>query len=269
MRRQFWIVLAGAAAAMILIGQSNADQPKNQAKVTDPWAMLGTQLNLDAQQQQQLRQITDEFRKKAEPARQQVRQLRHQEMQAVQAVLTEEQKKQLPQALHTMWDKEWQTIGARLKLTEQQKQDIAKIRDEFGKKFHDMAKQTPADMSEKAGELKTEFFTAIDNELNPQQRAELPVVLHEEFGQWKNKEFRQQHLKALGEQLKLTDAQKQQIEKVHTDFGPKLQGPMDQLKKLHEQEFDAVEKILKPEQRTKLHDLLGERPAQQSPAPAK
>jgi BMFP domain-containing protein YqiC len=155
-----------------------------------------------------------------------------------------------------MWDKEWKAIGARLQLTDKQQQGIAKIRDEFGKKFHELAKQGETNMPEKARELKGEFFTAIRSELNDKQRSELPAVMHEEFGQWAKPEVRQQHLKDLGQRLNLTDAQKQQIEGIHTQFDSKIQAPMDQLKKLHQEEFDAMGKVLTADQRTKLHDLL-------------
>lgn len=270
MRRFSWIGLAGAALALMVVGWINAEDPKNQeAKVTDPWTMLGNELGLDNQQMQQVHQMEEKFRAQAEPARKQVRELRHQEFEAIRGVLTEQQKADLPKAMHAMWDKEWKAIGAKLNLNNQQQQDIENIRAEFGKKFRDLAKQNQGNMPEQADRLKGEFFKSIEAKLDAKQRAELPVVLHEEFGQWKNPQFRKEHLKTMGDELKLSDAQRKQIEQIRAGFEPKLQAPMQQLQQVHQKEFDALEKILKPEQRTKLHELLGEGAEQQSPAPAK
>jgi len=262
--RQFHLAVFGSAM-LALLGRAGASQPQAPPQqpadqqlqtYTDPLSALAAQLSLDKQQQQQVRNIEADYRKKAEPAREKLRKLRHDQFEAVQRVLTEQQRSQLPEALHAMWDREWQTIGSKLKLSDKQQQNIRRIRNEFAKKFPEMSK-APGELPEKARNLKAEFFTAVSAELTPQQRTGLTDALHEEFGQWGKPEFRQQHLKALGDRLNLTDEQRRRIEKVHAEYAPKFQTFVQQLERLHEEEFDAVDKVLTAEQRTRLRQMLG------------
>jgi len=272
MRRFHFAVFGGAILALALLSRASVGQPQAPAKsaadqqpqtYTDPLSALTAQLGLDKQQQQQIRKIAAEYRNKVEPVRKQLLQLRHDEYEAVQALLTELQRSQLPQVLQGVWDREWQTIGSKLKLSDKQQQNIRQIREEFAKKFHDMQK-AQGELPEKARKLKAEFFNAVGAELDSQQRAKLPAMLHEEFGQWEKPKFRQQHLKALGDRLNVTDEQRRRIEKVHAEYAPKVQPLVRQLERLHEEEFDAIDKVLRAEQRTQLRQMLGD-PVPESP----
>src|SRR4051794_28706620 len=131
--RRFHFAVFGAILALALLSRAGTAQPQTPAKRpadqpqqthTDPLSALVAQLGLDKQQQQQVRKIAAEYRNKARPVREKLVQMRHAESEAVHGVLTEQQRSQLPQALHAMWDREWQTIGSKLKLSEKQQQNI-------------------------------------------------------------------------------------------------------------------------------------------------
>jgi Spy/CpxP family protein refolding chaperone len=258
------VVLAGTTVALLVVLRATTAEPTPAGKRADPWAVLGAKIGLSEQQQQQIRQIDGAFRSKAAQPRQQLLRLRQEQHEAVERVLTDDQRARLAQALHAVWDREWQAVAASLKLSGQQQQEIERIRQEYGQKFARLAKQGAHD-AENFQELRAGFFAAIGKHLSDQQRAELPGVLHKEFGKWQNKNVQQQHYKALADNLGLSEAQRQQIAKLHGAYASKFEPPMEQLRRLHEEELEAVEKALTPEQRGKLRHFLeangGERAA--------
>jgi Spy/CpxP family protein refolding chaperone len=258
--------LAGLAAALLALaagtGQFTADEPKGDAdKRHDRLGALASKLGLSDQQKEELRKIHTDCDKEADPIEHQLWSLCHQEYQAMRQVLTEEQRNRVPELLKAMRDKELQKIGTELGLNEDQKQRIEKIREEYEKKFHDLAaeKEKGEKVHKEFRHLRHEFIGAISPVLTDEQRGRLPVLMREEHRYWHNPAVRREHLRALADKLGVSAEQKEQLQRIQSEYEPKVEKLASQLKQMHQQQHAAMEKVLTPDQRTKFQELFKNR----------
>jgi Spy/CpxP family protein refolding chaperone len=156
-----------------------------------------------------------------------------------------------------MRDQELQKIADKLGLTEEQRQKIGKVREEYEKKFHDLAaqKEKGEKVHRQFRALRHEFIAAVRPELTDEQRAKLPVILREEHRQWRNPVTRREIFKSIGEKLGVTPEQKEQIKKIRDEYNPKVEPLVTKLKEMHQEEHAAIEKVFTDEQRAKWQEL--------------
>lgn len=252
-----WQRIAGMACALLALAAGAAQlSAEEKGKRHDRLEALAGKLGLNDKQKEEIRGIHQDFDKKADPVEHQLWALHRQEFEALSKVLTDDQRAKLPTILKTHMEKELQAITAQLNLTDDQKQKVAKIREEYEKKFHEQAAQKGEAAHKQFRELRRQFFEEVSTILTDEQRAKLPGVLHEEFHHWRDPAMRREHLKALGEQLGLSADQKEQIKKIHAEHDPQVSKLAAELKQLHKEEHEAIEKVLTEDQRAKFRDLL-------------
>jgi Spy/CpxP family protein refolding chaperone len=213
------------------------------------------ELALTDKQKQEVETIQTECRNKAEPLMKQLATLKHEEYQAMRQALTEEQVAKLPDVLRTIWDREGQRMADALGLNKDQRERIAKIKEDYRPKFRELFAQKGEKSAERAHELKAEFLSAIGKELNDEQRVRFPHVLHEEMVRMHEKAAREQCEKEVAEGLGLNAEQKDRLQKIEQQYDPKTDKVLAELKQFHQDEKARLEKILTPAQRTKFQEL--------------
>jgi len=253
-----WAVLTVATLTLATgAGRLAAEEPKADTKKHDRVEMLASRLGLDDKQKEQIRKIHEDYDKKSDPVEHQLWALHHEEHEAVHKLLSDDQRTKLAAALKEMRDKEFDTLADKLGLSADQKKKIGKIREEYETKFHDLhaMKEKGEHVHKQFRELRHQFLEAVRPELTDDQRAKLPVLMREEHHHWRNPATRHEHMKAVFDKLDLSADQKEKIKKLHEDFEPKIKEDATQLKQLHHDEHDAMEKVLTDEQRTKWQEI--------------
>jgi Spy/CpxP family protein refolding chaperone len=256
MRWHRFAVLAVATLALAAVGLW-ADEKADTGKKHDRLEMLASRLGLDDKQKDELRKIRDDFDKKSDPVEHEIWSLHHQEHEAIHKLLTDEQRTKLRDAVKEMHEKEFQKLGDKLGLDDDQKKKIAKIHEEFEPKFHDLAKmrEKGENVHKQFRELRHEFLDEVRPVLTEAQRSKLPILLREEHYHWRNPEARHEHMKAILDKLDLSAEQKDKVKAIHSEYDPKIKDEVTQLHKLHHEEHEAMEKVLTAEQRTKWQEL--------------
>jgi len=250
-------MLAFALLALASGGQLVAQEERGQRH--DRLEALASKLGLSDQQKQEIRKIHADYDKKMDPLEEQIWTTHHAEHEAMGKVLTEEQRTKVPEVMKEVMHKELDKMADKLGLSEGQKQKLEKVHGQYEKKFHDLARQKGEDARHKFHELRSEAMTTIGKELNEDQRAKLPAVMREEFHRMHDPSVRREHMKVFADKLGLSGEQKEQVQKIHSEYEQKIEKPVEQLKQLHKDEHEAVEKVLTQEQRTKLRELLKSR----------
>jgi Spy/CpxP family protein refolding chaperone len=265
LRYRFAVAAAAALALVAGKGWLGAEEPKTEVGKGHHWERLAAKLGLSDKQKEDIHKIHADFDEKADPVEHQLWALHHQEHEAMRQVLTDEQKAKLPMVFKEMRDQELQKIADKLNLTEEQRQKVAKVREEFEKKFHDLAaeKEKGEHVHRKFRELRHQFIAAVRPELTDDQRAKLPVILREEHRHWRNPESRREIFKAVGEKLGVSAEQKEQIKKIRDEYSPKCEALAAKLKDMRHDEHAAIEKLLTDEQRTKWQELRKNRGAEE------
>jgi len=246
-------VLALAATG----GRFLADDKGEPAKKHDHLERLAVKLNLDAKQKEAIHKIHADFDTRADPIEHQIWALHREEHEAMHKVLTATQRAMAPEVLKGMADQEFQKASAPLKLTNEQKTKIDKIRAEYEPKFHELAgdKEKGERVHKQFRELRHHMVSAIRAELTDEQCDKLPAFEREEHRFWRNAESRHEMYKALGEKLGVNAEQKDHFRKLHEEYDPKIKALHAELKKLHQDEHAAIEKVFTEEQRTKWKEM--------------
>jgi Spy/CpxP family protein refolding chaperone len=258
MRKHSMWLMAGAISAFILTaGLSRADENKNATgDFHQQWLdAAARKLALSDQQKQEIRDVQTECKTKAEPLFKQMASLKHAEHQAMKQLLSADQVKKIPETLRNAWDKECQHISAALDLSEEQKQRIEKIKEEYRPKFHELYTQQGEKMPERMHELKYQCMTAFGNVLNEEQRVRFPFVLHQEMRRLEEPATREQCEKEITESLGLSAEQKDQVHKIAQQYQPKVDKLLNELNQHFQDEQQRMDKVLTAEQRTKLQEL--------------
>jgi Spy/CpxP family protein refolding chaperone len=241
------------AASLAVLPRLAADQPagKNRERLA-AWA---TKLGLSSDQQERIHKICEEYAEKAEPTEEQLWKLHHEAMDAVKGVLTPEQQEKLTTTVKTVMGRECRELADKFGLSEEQRQKVERIREEYEPKFREVCAQGNETSRKQMRQLRSEFFGDIRQVLNDEQKAKAWGVLRQEFHQWRDPVARHQHLEAIGEQLGVSADQKAQIKKIHDEFKPRIEKLATQLKDTFHEERESIAKILTDEQRTKAQEM--------------
>jgi Spy/CpxP family protein refolding chaperone len=228
-----------------------AEEPK-----ADRMEAAMEKLKLTDQQKQQCKKICADFDKKADPLIQKMFTHRGEEWQAISKILTDDQRAKLPEVVKASGAKELQILAKKLNLSEEQKQQVAKIREEFWKKYQKLAAQKDENFSHQYRQLWMEALADVPKIMTAEQRAKLPGILRDEFQEWHDHTLREEHMKAIGEQLGLSAAQRKQINELCAAYEKKAEQPSGQLKQLCKESCTAMDKVLNADQRAKLHEVF-------------
>lgn len=241
-------ILALAAGAGRL---SAEERKKTESTRPDRLEALATKLGLDTRQKDEVRKIQNDFDKKADPLEQQLWTLHRDECAAMQKTLTAEQRAKLPDAVKAMWENELQKVAPQLRLTDDQQQKLRKIHDEFQPKFFVLVEQKGADTFRSFCELRVQAIKAMRQELNEEQRALLPSFVRAEFHKLHNPASRREQLQIIADKLGVNKDEREQLQKILTEYDRQMEQPAAQLKQVHREEHAAIEKVLTAEQREK------------------
>jgi len=252
--------VAGMALALLALvagaGRLSADDKKAEpARRHSRQEALAAKLGLSDEQKEQVKKIHHDFDQKEDALEHQLWSLHHEEREAVSKVLTSEQRAKAPELIRKGMEKELDKVADKLGLSSEQKQRVKKIHAGYAPKYRQLAGQKGKDTRGQFRHLRHEEFAAIRKELTAEQRAKLPGVVREEMHHWRDPAARRKVLKALGDKLGLSDEQKEQVKKAHEEYDPKIGKAVQQLAQVHKEEHEALEKVLTPEQRTKLREL--------------
>jgi Spy/CpxP family protein refolding chaperone len=248
-------VAALTALALAASAAARADNPpggKDQERMT-AWA---SKLGLSNQQQEQIRKVCTDFEDRADPVEEQLWKLHHEAFDAVKATLTQEQRDKLPEVIKTDMAREGKALADKLGLSEEQRQKVERIREEYEPKFREVCSQSSDAARKQMHQLRSEFIHDVRQVLSDEQRAKFWGVMREEFHRWRDPVARHERLEELANQLGVSADQKAQIQKVCGEYRPRFEKAATQLKELCHEHRAAVEKVLTDEQRTKARDLL-------------
>lgn len=242
-----------AAVALIVGGGTSLLQAEEKMDRTEA---LGAKLALSAEQKTEIRKLCAEHEKKMDPIEHQMW-TAHQEARAeLTKILTDEQKAKLPALMKEACATEFMSIANKLGLSAEQKTKLGKTVADFHVKFEELATQQPDVAHPKCRELKHEFMAAVNKDLTDDQRIRLPQVIGTEFKQWMNLSFQKLHVKAIEDQLAMTDDQKAQAEKILARCDARIKKPASEIKELCQAEHAAVEKVLSKEQADQLSVIM-------------
>jgi len=250
--------IAGMAVAILTLAVGTMSL-RAEEKKHDRADALAAKLALNDEQKGEIRKVFTEFEAKMDPIEDQVWMVHHEARAELHKLLNNDQRAKMPEVVKEECEKQLQAFATKLGLTDQQKQQVEKTAMQFEKKFKDLAAQNPENARKQFRELKHELFTAVGQELTNEERIRAQGVLREEFHQWRQPEFRREHLKVFADKLALNAEQRTQAEKILTDCEQRIEKPVAQLKELHEQELAAMDKVLNDEQRAKLKEIMKSR----------
>jgi Spy/CpxP family protein refolding chaperone len=254
--------LGVATLTLLLLAGGNllraADQPaakKHGQEGHGRLDRLAAALGLSGEQKEKIRKIHHEFDQKEDKVEAQIHELRYEELEAASKVLNDAQRKEAHELFQAHMKKELHEIADKLSLSEEQRHKIGKIRAEYAQKIHQLHGQKGEELATSVRKLRHQEFHAIRHELTPEQRAKVPGVLREEMREWRNPAERREHLKALADKLNLSEGQREQLHKLHSEYDQKIHPLVEELHKVHHAEHEAVEQVLTSEQRAKLQQL--------------
>jgi hypothetical protein len=235
----------------------NAAGGKQEEALQQEWLQAAAKvLSLSAKQQQEMRTVQDECRQQTEPQKKQLETLAHEEHQALRNVLTPEQRNKLPDVLKAKWHKECDAMGTKLGLTEEEKKRIKGIKEEYEPKFRElMTQKDDSQQQQRLHELKMAFFTAFFRALNDDQKVAAPFVIEEHLQMQHAKAAREQTHKDIAEALGISADQKSQIEKIKSQYQPKIEKAAETLQQHFKDSRARLEKVLTAEQRKKFDEL--------------
>ena len=161
---------------------------------------FAAKVGLNDQQKDEIRRLHADFHKKTAPVKEHLWALRHDQRESMRGVLTEEQRIAVRKLIGEHWNSKWQATAAKLDLSAEQKQRIDKVRETYGKLFHDVAAEKSSS-GEHFRELRRAKYQAIGRELNEEQRAKLFSLVRKEDRSRHDSEARRQYWKGIGEKL--------------------------------------------------------------------
>jgi Spy/CpxP family protein refolding chaperone len=245
-----------AITALTVLLLASGSQLPAEEKGSDRIEELSHKLNFSDEQKQQVKQIYSDFDRKADPLIRQLCAQRGEEWQALQSVLSDQQREKLTEALKAQAAKEMESIAQKLNLTEEQKAKIEKIRKDFWTKFLALSTKKSKHLSQAYRELHMEVVAAGREVLTPEQREKLAAIQSQDLDDWHDFIYRQDHLKALGEQLGLSAEQVEQLQKLAASHEQKMQEPKAQLKQLCTAGCADLEKVLNSDQNARFHEVF-------------
>jgi Spy/CpxP family protein refolding chaperone len=226
-------------------------------KKHDHLEKLAAKLKLDDKQKDAIRKIHAAFDATADPVEHKLWALHHEEHEAMRKVLTPEQREKAHELFKSLHEQEFQKASAALNLTDDQKVKIGKIREAYGPKFHELAadREQGEKVHKQFRELRHKMVHAIRDVLTDSQREQMPVFLRAEHRFWRGLHSHRDILKGLGEKLSVTAEQKEQFRKLHEMHDSKVKELHAELRKLHHDEYAAIEMVLTDQQRAMWKEL--------------
>jgi archaellum component FlaC len=256
-----WQHLGVAALAVLLLAGLNrltaADQPsaKAHAKGHHSLDTLAAKLGLNDQQKEQIEKLHADYRHREGKLEAQLHHLHHEEWQAASKVLTDDQRTKAHELFRAAMQKELDKMENQLGLSSDQKEKIQKIRADYHQRIEKLAGQTGDKTHAQIRELRHKEFTAMHDVLSKSQQAQLPRLMREERHAWRNPADLHARMKSFEDKLGLKQDQRDQLEKIHSEYDQKIQSLEAKLKDLHHQQHEAFMNVLTADQRTKLHEL--------------
>jgi hypothetical protein len=259
------LIRAVAVLAVVAGGSliAKAEVCKTSEEHSRRFQAVAARLGLSDEQKKTINDICTDFSRKEAPFKKQLRTLSRERHEAMSKVLTAEQRGKVGDAIREYQDKKWQATATKLKLTAEQRQWIDKTREEYRKRFRDLAASKDR-KQEQFRKLERQRQQAIERELNSEQRASFRRLVRAESRAWRNPAVRSEFWKAIGEKLSFSAEQKEQLEKVRRESARKMAKPASQLARLRREHRAAVNKVLTEEQRTKLQQMRKHR-SQENP----
>ena len=242
------------AFAGVLPARAQEQQPAGNG--SNRLDVLARKLNLTDKQKEQVEQIYKDFDRKATPLLKELCKERDDEWQGLQNALSEDQRAKLKEAIKTQAAMELKSIAEKLNLSEEQTKQVEKIRKTFWKKFLNVCMQKGENMAREYRDLCMEATLAGHHVLTPEQRAKLAAVQRKDFGEWHDFIFHHEHLKALGQQLGLSDAQVNQLQEACAGHERKMEQPMAQLKDLCKDGCASLQRVLNADQQARFHEVF-------------
>jgi len=227
------------------------DEPKAKTGMMDA---LAKRLGLSDEQKAKVEKICSDYDAKEDAIANRIWTSHHDQFQAMNKELTEEQRAKLPEAMRAARHNMWANFNRMLGLSRDQQERMEKIHDEYASRFRKLTETKdvkPADLRK----LRYQELAALGRELTEEQRAKLPVILNEEAQRWHNPEFQQEQIKLFQDKLGLSDEQKERMKKIHEEYTSKSKEPNEEMRKLFKAKCDAMEGAMSEPQRTKLEEL--------------
>jgi Spy/CpxP family protein refolding chaperone len=200
------------ALTVASVGLLPAQEKQKLDKGSERLEAAASKLQLNDEQKQQCRACCAEFQKKAEPLIKQLTTLRDEEWQAMGKVLTKDQRDKLSDVFKKLGDKELEGLSKKLNLTEEQKQQVKKIREEFSQQFLKISARKDEGLAREYHDLWMKTYTDVSKVLTKDQRPKLPGVVKQDFVEWLDFAYRPDTLKEVGEHLGLNAEQRKQIQ---------------------------------------------------------
>jgi len=249
------VLLLGAGSW--LLAQENRD--RSRAEGQNRGERFASWLGLSAEQKEQVHKIHQKYDAKEDQLEDQIRHQRHEEREALEKILTSEQRAKAPDLLREVREQRLHEIAERLNLTKEQREHIGKIRHEYSEKIDHLDLQKGDDVQAKIRDLRRHEFEAIRNQLTADQREKVPGIMREEFQEWRNPAETRKRLRALADKLGMNEDQRRQARETHSRFDKEIDKLEDQLRDVRHQEREEVSKVLTSEQRDKLRQAIERR----------
>lgn len=252
-------LLSVAVLALAVSGGRFLAQDKGQSgKKVDYLERLVAKLKLEDTQKDALRKVETDYDAKADPIEDQIWALHHEEHEAMNKVLTPEQRARVPAFFKAVREQEMKRVAGELQLNDEQRMKIAQICEAFEPKFEQLAAER--DQGERVHrqfrDLRRQLIQEIRGALDDQQREKLPLIVRQELRFWRNAELRRARFSELGDKLGVSAEQKEQCKKVHEQYDPKIKELHTELKKVHQEEVAAIDKVLNDQQRAQFHEMM-------------
>ena len=231
------------------------------------------ELGLSDEQRAKIRESFRPFAQKYREQRAEHRELVEDELKAVGAVLTPEQRKMARRyvagrvvraaAARSIADR-LQAAADKLGLTADQRSKIGEAREPYADKFRDMRRARRAllgeemraiaavltpEQREKARDYREDRVVVIGVEIDP---ADPPTVAQ-------LRETVADRLESAADELGLTAEQREKIRQIHAGYAEKYRAQRDARRALRREEFKALGAVLTPEQRDQVKDAVEER----------
>ena len=241
--------------------------------IADRLESAADELGLSDEQRAKIRESFRPFAQKYREQRAEHRELVEDELKAVGAVLTPEQRKMARRyvagrvvraaAARSIADR-LQAAADKLGLTADQRSRIVEAREPYAEKFRDMRRARRAllgeemraiaavltpEQREKARDYREDRVVVIGVEIDP---ADPPTVAQ-------LRETVADRLESAADELGLTAEQREKIRQIHAGYAEKYRAQRDARRALRREEFKALGAVLTPEQRDQVKDAVEER----------
>src|SRR5262249_53822764 len=162
---------------------------------------LAARLSLSAQQKEEIHKIHAAFAHQADPLRGQLKAAHQEQREAMRKVLTAEHRSKVKEILKAERETKWQATAGHLNLSDEQRQQVEKIRQAFATKYEALARQPGEQKQHQLRALRHEKYQAIARELTSEQRTRLWESVRQESARRRDPATRAAFWTSVGEKL--------------------------------------------------------------------